>query len=108
MDEAYFGKGKGKGKGFRKNPNGADGKPLKCSICGSDTHLRRWCPQAGKSGHPSGKPPMGTMYAQTAGFAVPAEEAGNAAGDPKSGLDATASPFVPAAMRKQARQQQTR
>ena len=49
--------GKGKGKAYpgwkghqTQNPKGSDGKPLKCSICGSTQHLRMRCPKAkGKS-----------------------------------------------------------
>ena len=41
------GKGKSSGKSFpRKNPIGADGKVMECSICNSDMHLRRFCPKA--------------------------------------------------------------
>lgn len=69
-DDAYFGKGRGKGFTQRKNPNGPDGKPLKCSICQSDTHLRRFCPRAkgGGGGPPGGgggfRPQSGAMYAE--------------------------------------------
>ena len=53
-DSMFFGgkgksKGKsrtsGKGKGRRKNPRGYDGLIMKCSICGSEEHLRARCPQ---------------------------------------------------------------
>ena len=60
------GSGKGKGKGGkssfppRQNPMGADGEIMKCSTCGSSTHLRRFCKVGGAgggkgSGHSSGK-----------------------------------------------------
>eukprot|EP00975_Prorocentrum_lima_P042070 8843593-Prorocentrum_lima.AAC.1 len=32
------------------NPIGSDGQPMKCSPCGSEWHLRRWCPQTHKGG----------------------------------------------------------
>ena len=68
QSDAFFGKGKGKGAGVRKNPNGADGNPLKCSVCNSETHLRRFCPQnrgKGGGGCPKGsgfRPQQGAMY----------------------------------------------
>ncbi len=39
----------------RKNPIGADGKPLACSICGSDVHLRAMCPKRSSSKGKGGK-----------------------------------------------------
>ena len=57
---AFAGKG-GKSKGKfppRQNPVGADGQIMKCSICESTTHLRRFCPQGkgkGKSSPGKGK-----------------------------------------------------
>ena len=59
---------------FRKNPNGSDGRPLKCSICGSEEHLRARCPKGkgaggfkgnfkGKGKGKQGKPvPQTVMY----------------------------------------------
>ena len=50
------GKGKGrrtsgKGKGRRRNPIGRDGEVMRCSICNSDTHFRRECPQGDGQGN---------------------------------------------------------
>ena len=43
--EVYYGKGKGKGKTSpnRRNPIGADGKIMTCSLCGSESHFQRFC-----------------------------------------------------------------
>ena len=58
MDSQGYFKGKGvpmrksSGKGMRtqrKNPKGADGNIMTCSICGSDEHFRARCPRAGSS-----------------------------------------------------------
>eukprot|EP00975_Prorocentrum_lima_P031641 6643198-Prorocentrum_lima.AAC.1 len=52
-------KGKGKGKSGqqqqRRNPIGSDGTPMKCSTCGSEYHLRRWCPRGKGKGKGKGK-----------------------------------------------------
>ena len=57
---AFAGKG-GKSRGKfppRRNPVGADGQIMKCSICESTTHSRRFCPQGkGKGKSSSGKGP---------------------------------------------------
>ena len=34
----------------KKNPLGKDGKPLQCSICSSNEHLRAFCPKKKKFG----------------------------------------------------------
>ena len=54
---AFFEKGKGSGKGFgrRRNPRGRDGQIMRCSICGSEEHLRRVCPQASQRVHSGSK-----------------------------------------------------
>ena len=56
----------------RQNPVGADGQIMKCSICGSTTHLRRFCPQGkgkGKSSPGKGKGsfPAAHLTTNTAG-----------------------------------------
>ena len=38
-------KGSGKGTGRRRNPIGADGNVMTCSICGSEEHFRAECPR---------------------------------------------------------------
>eukprot|EP00959_Pyramimonas_sp_CCMP1952_P337123 7059672-Pyramimonas_sp.AAC.1 len=42
----------------KKNPLGKDGKPLRCSICDSDDHLRAFCPQKKKRFGSGGEPRM--------------------------------------------------
>eukprot|EP00975_Prorocentrum_lima_P016747 3548685-Prorocentrum_lima.AAC.1 len=39
------GKGRGKSGQQRRNRIGSDGSPMKCSTCGSEYQLRRWCPE---------------------------------------------------------------
>eukprot|EP00971_Amphidinium_carterae_P351780 6492279-Amphidinium_carterae.1 len=56
-----FFKGKSQGKKSQKsNPKGKDGQPLRCSICGSATHLRAQCPkqQAQASSTSASTPPQ--------------------------------------------------
>ena len=40
----------------KKNPLGKDGKPLKCSICESEEHLRAFCPKKERHFGAGGKP----------------------------------------------------
>ena len=62
--DTFFGKGKGgKGKGKAGNPFGRDGQRLKCSICGSDQHLRAVCPRRGDQRNASSSTPSPTAYA---------------------------------------------
>jgi hypothetical protein len=51
--EVYYQGGKGKGKGGkgRKNPTGADGKVMLCSLCQADDHFRAHCTASGKGKH---------------------------------------------------------
>ena len=60
ITEAYYG-GKGKGKssglGIRKNPIGADGKVMTCSLCGSDSHFRKFCKKGSGKGSASSSSP---------------------------------------------------
>eukprot|EP00975_Prorocentrum_lima_P002787 615259-Prorocentrum_lima.AAC.1 len=58
MQNVYLkGKGKGKSGQQRRNPIGFDGVPMKCSTCGSEYHLRRWCPRGSGKGSKNGKGP---------------------------------------------------
>lgn len=58
LEQVFFGQGKGmgklhttgKGKGRKRNPIGADGQVMKCSICGSDVHFRGECPRNSTGG----------------------------------------------------------
>ncbi|CAE7415795.1 unnamed protein product [Symbiodinium sp. CCMP2592] len=61
----FAGKASGKGRG---NPRGRDGRPLKCSKCGSTEHLWRRCPQVVQSqgGHSAADAHFATPNAQPA------------------------------------------
>jgi hypothetical protein len=68
-DDRFRGKGKGgksTGKGFgrRENPRGRDGEIMKCSTCGSTTHLRARCPQ-GASGSAPPQPSAPALHGFT-------------------------------------------
>ena len=71
-DSVFFGgkgksKGKrrstGKGKGRRRNPLGADGEVMRCSICNSDTHFRAQCPQNSHAAAGSSSDARGSTFA---------------------------------------------
>jgi len=70
--------GKGSGKLPRKNPIGADGKVMECSICSSDTHLRRYCPKAAQRSQGSNFPAahLATQDQATSASAIDRSPAG--------------------------------
>ena len=61
------------------NPFGPDGKRLKCHTCGSEEHLKRWCPKnSGKGGSSASKSLLAglvtKMDAQGAQNVIPEED----------------------------------
>ena len=65
------------GRQHRRNPNGRDGQPLKCHICGPTQHLQAKCPQQPRRQSHNGVPDYEFRDAVTTTVAISLEQALN-------------------------------